>query len=255
MGEFDELEASVHGLDGPVAEQIHAALEHCRAPIVVQVAGRAGVGRTSVAAALGLAPDTVTTPVDAIGRPNPTLDADVVVYVVAGAPHPADQPPQERTLLVRNKVDLSDIRGDGLPMVATLALTTARHEVTSGDFERFRALAQSEDATLLLAEPLFGSAEADVKRDDRVALLQRWGFAGVACAVTALRRDHRLDTARLHRILRSASGVDAVAAELSARVAAARASRRDVLYADLAAIVARTGCEPVERFVRAAAHV
>ena len=190
---------------------------------------------------------------DRCGRPpGPVLDADLVVYVVAGGPHPADRPPCERTLLVRNKVDLSDSRDAGHPMVATLALATARHEVSTGDFERFRALARSTDATLLLAEPLFRCAESDVDLDERAALLDRWGFAGVACAVTALRRDPGLDTARLHRILRSASGVDAVAVELANRVDAARVRRRVALHADLAAIVARTGCEQVERFLESA---
>ena len=254
MGGFDALEADAlgamaAGLDGAVAGQVHAALECCRVPVAVHVAGRAGVGRRCVAAALGLPPDTVTTPIDALDRPDPVLDADVVVYVVAGGPHPADQPPCERTLLVRNKVDLCDIRDDGHPMVATLALATARHEVSTGDFERFRALARSTDATLLLAEPLFRCAESDVDLDERAVLLERWGFAGVACAVTALRRDPGLDTAGLHRILRSASGVDPVAVELANRVDAARARRRVALHADLAAIVARTGCEHVERFL------
>ena len=207
MGELDDaLGAMAAGLDGAVAGQVHAALECCRVPVAVHVAGRARVGRRCVAAALGLPPDTVTTPIDALDRPDPVLDADVVVYVVAGGPHPADQPPCERTLLVRNKVDLCDIRDDGHPMVATLALATARHEVSTGDFERFRALARSTDATLLLAEPLFRCAESDVDLDERAVLLERWGFAGVACAVTALRRDPGLDTAGLHRTRRSAWG-------------------------------------------------
>jgi hypothetical protein len=149
---------------------------------------------------------------------------------------------------VRNKADLSESRGGRL-MVATLALATARHEVTGSDLERFRALARSTDVTLLLAEPLFRVAEADVDLDERVALLHRWGFAGIACSVTALRRDPGLDTARLHRILRSASGADAVAVELANTVDDARARRHVALYADLAAVVARTGCEEVERFV------
>ena len=90
------------------------ALADATAPIRIQVAGRAGVGRTTVVGVLeraGFAHVTETSAVDAPGSPDPVLDGDVVVYVLSGSPRTPDvdalrRAPRTGTVALVNKADL-----------------------------------------------------------------------------------------------------------------------------------------------------
>ncbi|WP_430334276.1 hypothetical protein [Rhodococcus sp. ACT016] len=90
------------------------ALGEATAPIRIQVAGRAGVGRTTVVEVLeraGFGDVIETTPVDAPGAADPVLDGDVVVYVLSGAPRTPDVAALRRTshggtVALLNKADL-----------------------------------------------------------------------------------------------------------------------------------------------------
>ncbi|TXG90005.1 hypothetical protein DW322_06985 [Rhodococcus rhodnii] len=102
--------------DGAAASQLSAAVAAFRAPAVVEVAGRAGVGRTGVAALLDArlpeADVRDSAAIDVPGAADPDLCGDVVVYVVAGSVRRADRDTlarldPARTLLVLAKADLA----------------------------------------------------------------------------------------------------------------------------------------------------
>lgn len=87
-----ELVAVVDGLDPTAAQVLRAAVAQFFAPICVQVAGRAGVGRTSVVSVLarGGIDAVETSGIDVPGAADPNLDGDVVVYVLVDSVRAAD---------------------------------------------------------------------------------------------------------------------------------------------------------------------
>ncbi|WP_226438279.1 hypothetical protein [Rhodococcus yananensis] len=117
MGDGDRrrrLAAAVDGLDPVAGRAVHDAIARAEGPVRVQIAGRAGTGRSTVREHLqvsvrehlevsvresllssaGVHLSVVT--VDAPDVPDPVLDADVVVYVLPTRPdassvHPADR--------------------------------------------------------------------------------------------------------------------------------------------------------------------
>lgn len=73
---------------GDVVEAPAGVLDAMRRPVEIQVVGRAGVGRSTLASALersGFGDVVEAPPVDAPGRTDPELGPDVVVYVFTGA--------------------------------------------------------------------------------------------------------------------------------------------------------------------------
>ncbi|MFE7421539.1 hypothetical protein [Rhodococcus sp. NPDC057529] len=114
-GELADLAAEVAALDEVAGDRVRAAVVAFGAPIRVQTAGRAGVGRSTVAAALaagGLAGAVVeeADAVDVPGAPDPVLDGDVVVYVLVEAVRDADRDVARnldpaQALFVLNKAD------------------------------------------------------------------------------------------------------------------------------------------------------
>ncbi|GCE40253.1 hypothetical protein Rhow_003896 [Rhodococcus wratislaviensis] len=114
-GKLTDLAAEVAALDEAAGDRVHAAVAAFGAPIRIQTAGRAGVGRSTVAAALtaGGIDGTVVEEADAVdvpGAPDPVLDGDVVVYVLVEAVRDADRDAVRnldpaRALFVLNKAD------------------------------------------------------------------------------------------------------------------------------------------------------
>ncbi|QSE90050.1 hypothetical protein JWS13_16210 [Rhodococcus pseudokoreensis] len=114
-GKLTDLAAEVAALDEVAGDRVRAAVAAFGAPIRVQTAGRAGVGRSTVAAALtaGGIDGAVVEEADAVdvpGAPDPVLDGDVVVYVLVEAVRDADRDAvrnldPEQALFVVNKAD------------------------------------------------------------------------------------------------------------------------------------------------------
>ncbi|QYB02564.1 hypothetical protein I1A62_36055 [Rhodococcus sp. USK10] len=114
-GKLTDLAAEVAALDEAAGDRVRAAVAAFGAPIRIQTAGRAGVGRSTVAAALtaGGIDGTVVEEADAVdvpGAPDPVLDGDVVVYVLVEAVRDADRDAVRnldpaRALFVLNKAD------------------------------------------------------------------------------------------------------------------------------------------------------
>ncbi|MEE3065900.1 MAG: hypothetical protein VYA67_18445 [Actinomycetota bacterium] len=215
--------------------RVTAIAEKVAAPLRVAVHGRAGVGRGTVARALGhagMASGITVTPAEG--------EADLVVQVVAEVVKPEDVDAivaaGRPVLTVLNKADLlgslSGRRGAG-PLGQARTQSERLAEVVDGPVEPMSALlavAASDglDATAwtalqtLAAHPagLDGSLEDFVAADNpvppraRMRLLDSLDVFGTALAVAAIRRN--ATPAQFRALLRRVSGVDAVIARLAA---------------------------------------
>ncbi|GAF45967.1 hypothetical protein [Rhodococcus wratislaviensis] len=195
-GELADLAERVTALDGFAGDRVRGAVAAFRAPIRVQTAGRAGVGRSTVAAALtanGIA-DAVVEESDAVdvpGAPDPTLDGDVVVYVLVESVRDADRDAVRtldpaQALFVLNK---SDTLGASRAAADAWATATAR-------------AAECSDEGGLPALPLIGTLAIAGRSPE--------------------------------------SGIDAVSAAVSGRVARTRARRAETLLNTLRSQAARS---------------
>ncbi|QCQ92613.1 hypothetical protein [Rhodococcus sp. SGAir0479] len=159
-----ELLRSIAADTGGTAARALGALT---APIRIQIVGRAGVGRTTVArllAAAGLGDVTESGAVDAPGSADPELDGDVVVHVLSGPARTPDletlrRAPREVTVALVNKADLQ-------PSWATALVVAAECE------------AETDVVTL----PIVGADDVGPEPDGRADAL-----AAVAAAVEVAR--------------------------------------------------------------------
>lgn len=247
------------GVDTGIANGIEAAVHRWRTLPRAQVAGRTGSGRTTVARALGLQPGVETAPVDEPGFPDPVLDADIVVYVLASTPSPGDRrvlatlTPQ-RSLLVLNKADAigtgwSDAvtaadrysRQFGLPtfpMVGSLAARTISGALREGDLELLRRHAHAGSALAVSADS-FLSPAAGTDTAERAELLDQWDLYGVSCVLATLDREPDLSPQTVLQILHTVSGVEPAAKLLGVRYQQAISRRAGVLVDELTRLAAR----------------
>ncbi|WP_408016041.1 hypothetical protein [Rhodococcus artemisiae] len=90
-------------MDPDAGRMLHSALARHSAPLRIQVAGRAGVGREHVQCALarlcGLSRALEPAVVDVPGVSDPVLDADVMVYVLPARLDPTSVHPADRRFL------------------------------------------------------------------------------------------------------------------------------------------------------------
>jgi hypothetical protein len=230
--------------------ELSPMIARLRRPIGVAVAGRAGVGRDTVAAALRdhgvpLAADTAA--------------ADVQVLVIAEALKPEERAMAATgrpTLIVLNKADLTGSRSGGAlanahrraadvqrrtgtPTVAMVGLLAA---IGASEATGKTSTALDDDLvaalrTLVSTAADLGSVDAfargdhPVGRDVRTRLLERLDRFGIAHAVLALARG--ADPATLPTVLQRLSNVDAVLARLNASAAPVRYRRLRVALAEM----------------------
>ncbi|MEU5405016.1 hypothetical protein [Nocardia asteroides] len=259
--QLDQLiDALAHGTgaDPAIAEQLAAAVARRRRPLHIQVAGRALSGRSTVLRALALLSAQETEPVDQPELPDPVLDGDLVIYVLAGAPQAADQRvlatlPPGRGVVVLNKADAVGARwGDAVaaadrhareiglpivPVVASLAARTRAGAVDAADLADLRRLAVGPDVPSVLSADLFVGTGSD--QDARRRLLENWDLYGVDCALTALRADPDLPAGALIQILHSASGIDPLHRLVHRRYEQVEAVRGGELLDELTRLAAR----------------
>ncbi|MEH3141075.1 MAG: hypothetical protein PGN37_13010 [Mycobacterium kyogaense] len=224
----DVVAAMATDLPDPAVAAVERLL---RAPVSVAVRGRAGVGRSTVASALGV-------PVGAPGETGIDNDADVDVLVVAEAVTDEDRAGvTDATVVVLNKADLGGAAAGGplraaqavaaeieavlrrpvVPMVALLAGV----RIDDDDVAALRSLVQtpadvsSVDAFAACPHPLPAGVRAD--------LMDRLDRFGLAHAILAVCDGAGADevTARL----RALSGTDAVRAAIGRAAATVRYRR------------------------------
>lgn len=250
--------AAGRGGDPAIADRLAAAVARRRRPLHIQVAGRALSGRSTVLRALALLSAEETSPVDQPGMPDPVLDGDLVIYVLAGAPQAADQRllatlPPGRGVVVLNKADAVGARwGEAVaaadryarelglpivPVVASLAAHTRAGTVDAADLTDLRRLAVGPDVPSVLSADLFVGTGSD--QDARRRLIARWDLYGVDCALTALRADPDLSAAALIQILHSAGGIDPLHRLVHRRYEQVEAIRGGELLDELTRLAAR----------------
>lgn len=258
--ELERLVATLRGRDSPIAEPLAEAVERWRRPLRIQVTGRARTGKTTVQRALALISAAETTPIDDPEHPAPTLDADLVLYVLGGTLHPADRdalaalssngPRASRILVVLNKADAIGTRWSDavvaadsycdvlalpvFPVVATLAAHTRSGILTEADLAVLRRHTDRADPAFTLVAERFTSPALAPDAADRTALLARWGLPGLACALAALRHQPDLTPRHLLQILHAASGIDPLNLELRRRCEQLAAARDAEFLDDLA---------------------
>ncbi|MET8653263.1 hypothetical protein [Nocardia aurea] len=262
--QLDRLLADLRGAaaaDTQIGYHASVAVNAWRRPPRILVTGRAHVGRTTVLHALALMSAAETGPVDEPDALDPELDADIVVYVLSGAPLPADRRvlanlPPERTVVVLNKADAIGSRwADAvaaadqytrelgvltLPVVASLAQRTRAGALTDDDMGTLRRLAATADPALTLSPDLFVSPAAGPDVAEREAVLHRWDLYGVSCALSALRADPELAPHAVLQLLHAASGIDPLHGLLHRRYEQVSALRGGTLLDDLARLAARS---------------
>ncbi|NKY85715.1 hypothetical protein HGA07_08770 [Nocardia veterana] len=261
--ELEQLIATVRigaESDRRIADQLATAAQRFRRPLRIQVTGRAGAGKSTLLRALALMSAEETTPVDQPGVSDPVLDADLVVYVLAGSLQAADRRVLEslrpdNTLVVLNKADAvgsrwadavaaADQAAHGLsmpvaPVVAELAVHTRAGTPSDDDLRTLRRHAAGNATALTLSPDLFVDAAAGPDVAERRAVLDRWGLHGVACALVALRHDPGLGPQQLLQLLHAATGIDPVHARLHQRYEQIAALRGGELLDELGRIAAR----------------
>lgn len=247
------------GTDTGIANGIEAAVHRWRSLPRAQVAGRARSGRTTVAEALGLHHGAETAPVDEPGFPDPVLDADIIIYVLASTPSPGDRRilgslPPERTLVVVNKADAIGTgwadavtateqfsRAFGLPtfpIVAGLAARTVAGALREADLELLRRHAGNRALSAVSAEA-FVSPAAGPDTAERADLLERWDLYGISCVLAALDREPGLGPQTVLQILNTVSGIEPVARLLGLRYQQAISRRAGALVDELTRLAAR----------------
>jgi hypothetical protein len=216
--------------------RVAAIAERIAAPLRVAVCGRRGVGRGTVAHALGCAGVTLTS----------QHDADIVVYVVAEVAKPEDTAAvaalSQPVLAVLNKAELSG--------GAAAAGVAARIGVSVEPMAGLLALAALDnrlDATLLAALEILAAEPADMSSADgfvagphrlprrlRRQLCDTLDLPGIHHVVGALRQGRSVG--QVTALLRRLSGVDTVVDRVSVVGAAVRYQRLLDAVAQLTAL-------------------
>ncbi|MGH3560377.1 MAG: hypothetical protein ACRDTN_00805, partial [Mycobacterium sp.] len=190
--------------------------ERIAAPLRVAVSGRRGVGRRTVAHALGCTGVAITQ----------EQGAEVVVYVVAEAVKPEDAAAvaalQRPALVVLNKTDLTGraevasvsarIGAPAEPMVGLLAVAALDNRLDDTLWAALQVLA-AEPADLSAADR-FLTGPHRVPRQVRLRLCDTLDLSGITNAVDAVRRGRSIGQVRA--LLRRLSGIDAVACRVNA---------------------------------------
>jgi hypothetical protein len=244
-------------VDRRSALAVEPVIARLTAPLTVEVLGRAGVGRRTVAAALR---DAGVTVVDGRG-------ADMAVLVIAEALKPEDAAAlaaaRVPVLTVLNKADLSGAAGGG-PMARAQVLAAecrARTGVPTVPLIGLLAGA-APDTELVAALDVLVHHPADLRstdafldcghqlgravRERMLACLDRFG---IAHAVLALGRG--ADREALRGMLRRLSGIDGVLAAIDQVAAPLRYRRVRCALAELRALAVCSGDERLSDFLAA----
>ncbi|MCV7378264.1 hypothetical protein BST11_18685 [Mycobacterium alsense] len=246
--------------------RLAAVAERAAMPLRVAVCGRRGVGRRTVARALGRAPAISVT-----GRPEADVAdvadvadlADVAVYVTTEVVKPEDTEAIAAAaatgcpvLVALNKSDLAMLhRADprarcadfaarvGAPVepMSGLLAVAALDGLDAAAWAALRAVAAAPGGATCLDGSADGflAARLPVPADTRRRLLDGLGVFGTALSVAALQRGGT--PARVCALLRRCSGVDAVLKGIAVAGAGARYRRVLRAVAELEALAVRDG--------------
>ncbi|WP_415976311.1 hypothetical protein [Rhodococcus sp. 077-4] len=264
LGRLCENAASGDGATGGLAarQAIETAVHHRLRPMIVQVTGRTGVGKSAIHAVLEsvrLDADGLDVRVHEGGTKS--SEGDVIVYVIAGAVSPMDSDflasrpvgAADRTVVVLTKADTLDdpaaaaaaateqLGRTVLPVMGTTAagLRGVGRAGTSLDMADVRAVAAADVRPAdLMTVDRFRAADIAVSTRRREALIECIELRGLALLVDVLRRRTAASDGDVLRVLADATGADAMIAALSSAVSSAAAARDAELHRSLQQISA-----------------
>lgn len=185
---------------------------------------------------------TESSPVDEPRSPDPVLDGDVLVHVVAGGAQPADVEvvsSASALVVVLAKADtvddvpsvlarLTHVLGvPVLPLSGIIANTVLVGEPAS--FDGVRDALESISDDVLLTPERFESAECSMSMQQRRDLVDRIEMLGVRTVVAALREDRDRSATRLRRALAEVSGLTPVIDAVRSTIGGVRVDREGVL--------------------------
>ncbi|MGV9709372.1 hypothetical protein ACWDTI_01720 [Gordonia sp. NPDC003424] len=251
----------------PARVDLEAAARRYARPLHVQVCGRPGTGRDTLARALRehLAVTAIGPGEAAEGR----ADADLWVYLLTGPPRADDHRalvdlPNDRTIAVLGKADIHDDPGVAAEIAAGCAARLGRPvypvspllacaDLRDDEFDFLRRLvAAGEEMPSMAGHFLTGSlagrpapsgAEPFLgdERALRAALLRRVDRSGVEHALALIADGHPAgaDVAGVNRALRARGGLDALVAPVRDRIEVVRHWRAVELHAQVTRIAAR----------------
>lgn len=268
-------------VDPALGREIDIAAERCFAPVRVVVSGRTGVGKSSVRAALSVrgdndtgvvGPDLILTEaasIDVPRAPDPDLDGDVVVHVLAGGLHQADidaiasadRRDDTTVVVILTKADsiedpggvaelMSERLGTRvLPLMSTIATNVAHGRPPS--FDSLRPVAHAVTADMLLTPERFLAADIAISRRERSELLEYIEPFGVAIVAAALKDNPAADDAILRALLARTSGIDDAARAVGSAVDGIRVDRQGRLLRRLAELSAHdpAGNAAIEQYL------
>lgn len=241
-------------LDVQLADEVDAAAGRCFLPVRIQISGRTGVGKSTVRGVLSgrreFADENIdfveAASMDVPGSPDPLLDGDVVVHVLAGGVHTSDvdavaslSAGPAGLVVVLGKADSLDALGTAVEQ-ATLAVGASVHPLMStiaagvgrglpSTFDPLRPLAHAVTDEILSTPERFLAAELPLARRTRASLVDTVETFGVAAVVRVLVTNPAADDVTLRLMLAEKSGVDDVARAVRAAVDGARARRAGAL--------------------------
>lgn len=235
--------------DSPARDALQTAARRHRRSVSIQVIGRPGTGRDTMARAvrarLGVAAMGPGEDAEA------SADADLWIYLLAGLPRPADfrtlaqdnapglprtSPPPDRTLVVLGK---ADTHGDfevaaevaaraaerlGRPVLA-LSQLLACAEIDADDHAFLHSLHNSDEHLPSMAGHfLAGVQVGSYEYRQRVTLLRRLDHFGIDTALELFAAEHpaAADADHLNAAMRTISGIGALATAIAERDAVVR---------------------------------
>lgn len=260
---YDGVAARVRALaarDTSLGSEIDSAVERCFAGVRVQVSGRTGVGKSSVRTVLTAHHDlrftdteiTEAPSIDVPRSPDPVLDGDVLVHVLASGAHQADidvvasATGAVAVLAKADAVDNLDGVVDGLsvsvgatvyPLMGTIAASTMHGRPPT--FDPLRPAAEAITADMLLTPERFLRARLPTPRQIRVDFVEQIEMFGIRTVVDALRTNPAIDDATLRLLLAEKSGMDAVARAVREAVDGVRVDRQGRLLHRLTELAAQ----------------
>ncbi len=253
------LASSLAACDASLGREVDVAVSRCFAPIRVEVAGRTGVGKSSVRTILSshhaLRLDDVkiieAASIDVPQYPDPILDGDVVVHVLAGGVHQADIDAvagATDVVAVLAKADtVEDLPGTVArltsnvgtqvhPLMGTIAASVIRgHPIT---FAGLRPVVASIRPDMLLSPERFLRANIRLSNKQRLELIERIETFGIGIVVEALLATPSTDDGTLRVLLAERSGIDGVVAAVGRAIELARIDRQSTLLHELTGLSA-----------------
>lgn len=254
-----ELAGTLSIRDQDLGHDIGTAVDRCFAPLRIQVSGRTGVGKTAVRRVLAAHHDlrhgdieiVEAASIDVPRSPDPDLDGDIVVHVMASGVQPSDVAAVTAASEVVAVLAKADTLDDSMGVVRRASATlgaqvhpimgTIASAVLAGrpqTFDALRPVAAALTSEMLLTPQLFLQADLELAQRTRTELVEQIETFGVGVVARALAANPDTDDATLRLLLAETSGAADVVRAVVGAVEGVRIDRQGALLHRLTELVA-----------------